>query len=409
MTKRTLFITAMALSLVSACGPKEYKSIGNADIKVFESEHLYFSPGSFNDAIDEANGQTYRLVDGRILMKKVKLPVYEREATASIRVTVASAGDRWDKSGSCFVVPANSPVNFVSIHNGASELPEPLENHEALKGIASTGGYTPVVELMRFMTPFGVGFYNDKMDLRKPVYIPKWEEKVMWEQDVTDLLSLLEGEVWIGIWIDTWTAEGYTVSVDLSFKESIHPCAAKKRTHVLPLVNTVYYAGGQTHPDIFSRKDLTIDVQVPQNAKNVRLKYITTGHGGHSGGDEFVQKRNIVKMDNTEILNFVPWRDDCASFRRFNPGSGLWIRKDTTEYINHKSGKYEQKEIEERIASSDLSRSNWCPGSDVLPQSVLLDKAGGAHRFAFSIPEAQQAEGDKLNHWLISSYLVWEE
>lgn len=409
MTNRIIGIGIILLTIVSACCPKQYKSIGNQQVVVFDNEHLYFAPGQFSAPIGELTDTVYRLMDGRILMKKIKLPVYEREVAASVKVTVASAGDRWDKSGSCFVIPAASATNFISIHNGKAQLPLPLEGHENLKGIAPSGDYLPAVELMRFMTPFGVGFYNDKMDLRKPVYIPKWEEKAVWEQDVTDRLSLLENEVWVGVWIDTWTPEGYTVSMELNFKESPHACAGKKNTKVMPLLNTVYYMGGQPHPDIFARQDLNVQAIIPDNAKNIRLNYITTGHGGHSGGDEFVKKTNIVKVDGKEILNFIPWRDDCASFRRFNPGSGVWIVKDTTEYISYETRKYEQKVIEERLASSDLSRSNWCPGSDILPVEVPLEQGAGEHTFTVSIPEAQPAEGDKLNHWLVSAYLVWEE
>ena len=67
--------------------------------------------------------------------------------------------------------------------------------------------------------------------------------------------------------------------------------------------------------------------------KNVRLKYIVTGHGGHSGGDEFVEKRNIVSIDGKEVLNFIPWRSDCASFRRFNPATGVWLKERLASYI----------------------------------------------------------------------------
>lgn len=407
--RQTIWLAAALALLTASCGPREYKSVGDKHITVFNSEHLYFSPGKFSQPVEGISDSTYRLVDGRILMKKITLPVYERETEASIRVTVASAGDRWDKSGSCFVIPGDAATNFIDIHNGKAKLPEPLPGHEKLSGIAASEGYLPVVELMRFMTPFGVGFYNDKMNDRQPVYIPKWEEKAVWEQDITNLLQLIEGEVWIGIWIDTWTAEGYTVSVELDYKESPHSFAGKKNSKVLPLVNTIYYMGGMTHPDIFSRQDLEITASIPEGARNIKLNYITTGHGGHSGGDEFVKKRNIVKVDNKEVINFIPWRDDCASFRRFNPGSGVWLRSDTAEYINYKSGKYEKKAIEERLASSDLSRSNWCPGSDVPPVVATIDVEAGTHTFTFSIPEAQQADGDKLNHWLISAYLTWEE
>jgi len=105
----------------------------------------------------------------------------------------------------------------------------------------------------------------------------------------------------------------------------------------------------------------------------------------------------------------VPWRDDCASFRRFNPGSGVWLIEDTATYIDWNSWKYEEKVIEERLASSDLSRSNWCPGSVVTPLDVALEVTAGKHEFTFSIPDAQDIDGDKLNHWLVSAYLVWDE
>ena len=186
----------------------------------------------------------------------------------------------------------------------------------------------------------------------------------------------------------------------------------KKRnlTHIEPILNTVPYINGQKLPNVFARNDIDVEVVIPQNASNIRLKYLTTGHGGHSGGDEFVKKENIIKLDGKEIYNFIPWRDDCASFRRFNPGSGVWVMKDTTEYINFETWKYEVKEIEERIASSDFSRSNWCPGSQVFPEDIpLTNISPGKHKFTFSIPEAQPAEGDKLNHWLVSAYLVWDE
>lgn len=71
------------------------------------------------------------------------------------------------------------------------------------------------------------------------------------------------------------------------------------------------------------------------------MKYIVTGHGGHSGGDEFVKKRNIVSVDGENVLDFIPWRDDCASFRRFNPGTGVWLIKRLSSYIG-KNG-YEEK------------------------------------------------------------------
>lgn len=71
---------------------------------------------------------------------------------------------------------------------------------------------------------------------------------------------------------------------------------------------------------------------------------------------------------------------------------------------------YKVKEVEEPLASSDKSRSNWCPGSDVLPEEVALGEIkAGKHTFTVNIPDAQEIDGEKMNHWLVSAYLVWDE
>ena len=161
-------------------------------------------------------------------------------------MTVASNGDRWDKSGSCFVLPKNTAVNLLSIAQGKRKFPEidslKLEN---MIGIVPGKDYLPTIELMRFMTPFGVGHFSAEDDSlsskRRPVYIPKWEKCVQWEQDITDLYSALKGEVYVGIFIDTWTKEGYVASMELKIKETPVTCEKLVRRHVEPLMNTVYY------------------------------------------------------------------------------------------------------------------------------------------------------------------------
>ena len=64
-------------------------------------------------------------------------------------------------------------------------------------GIIPGKNYLPTIELMRFMTPFGVGHYSENDDSlsskRRPVYIPKWEKCVQWEEVFTDLYAALKG------------------------------------------------------------------------------------------------------------------------------------------------------------------------------------------------------------------------
>ena len=408
--KKILFLAVAFMGMLTSCGHKEYPAIGDTHINVFENANVCFQPGkyeNFNEA--DADGVIH-LVNGRIILKKIALPAYQRNVNVTLTVKLASNGDRWDKSGSCFVLPKESAVNLLSIAKGEKQFPAvDSTKYEKLIGIVSGEDYTPTVELMRFMTPFGVGFYNDHEigQKRKPVYIDKWADCVTWMQDITDLYPTLEGEAYVGIYIDTWTEEGYLVSMDLNVKESRIACEAMPKRQVMPLLNTVYYIG-QGYPDIFARRDVEVDFEMPKTAKNVRLKYIVTGHGGHSGGDEFVKRQNIVSVDGQEVLNFIPWRDDCASFRRFNPGTGVWLIKRLSSYIGKKG--YEEKMVEEPLGSSDLSRSNWCPGSDVVPEEAELgDLQAGKHTLKVSIPKAKPVEGNKLNHWLVSAYLVWEE
>ena len=411
------FITPLAVAATfmmpaDAANHKELPALGNTHIQVFDKTPVCFRPDSFPNYTPANADGVIRLVNGRIILKKITLPDYKRDVDVTLKVTVASNGDRWDKSGSCFVLPKESVINLMNIAEGKMAFPAvDSTKYEKMIGIVPGKDYVPTLELMRFMTPFGVGYYSSDNDSlsskRRPVYIPKWEKCVTWVQDITDLYPVLEKEAYVGIYIDTWTAEGYVASMELDVKESKITCDVMPERRVKPLMNTVYYIG-QTYPDIFSRKDVVMDFDMPEAARNVRLKYIVTGHGGHSGGDEFVEKRNIVSVDGKEVLNFIPWRDDCASFRRFNPATGVWLIPRVAAYIGDKG--YTTKEIEEPLASSDLSRSNWCPGSDVMPEEAVIgDLAAGKHSFKVSIPEAQQVDGNKLNHWLVSAYLVWEE
>lgn len=400
-------LTAVIFVVTSCNNHKEIQSIGDKTIAVFDKQHIQFVPNAKDSLSKNKEVQLY--TDGRIVIKKVSLPVFKRAFDVSAKVTLKSNGDRWDKSGSLFVIPTESENNLLEVLNQNKKFPDTKDLYEDLKGMILTNNYKPSVEIMRFMTPFGVGHYSEK-SRRKPVYIFEWAKQVVWEEDVTQLSSRLQGEVYIGVWIDTWTPEGYVVDVELNYKESKGPAHKQKITKCEPLVNTVYYLGEQGYPDIFARKDMKMTIDLKENIKNATLHYLVTGHGGHSGGDEFVKKENKIYFNGKEIHSFIPWRNDCASFRRFNPTSGVWLKKDTASYLDFKARKYKEKVIEERIASSDYSRSNWCPGSYVKPIKIPLGNISkGKQEFTFSIPNAQAKEGDKLNHWLISAYLVWDE
>lgn len=368
-------------------------------VSVFKNQPINFKGNTGQDS------KVRRLQNGRVVYKKISVPSFAKGTDVSITITLKSNGDRWDKSGSCFVITNPKNISIINVAKEEKKFPINSFFGEKHGGVKATSLYTPPLELLRFMTPFGVGHYSNQQGKhRKPVYIPKWEKEVVWKQNISHLLNAVSNTFYIGIWIDTWTAEGYTC--DLSLTYSNRPLKTPK---ILSLVNTVPYVYGQSLPDRFAHKPLEYTFNISKDAKNVTLHYITTGHGGHSGGDEFTKIKNKVYVNNKLMLDTIPWRDDCASFRRYNPTSGVWLKKDSASYIDWEAKKYKIKEIEERIASSDLSRSNWCPGSSVEPIPVNLGSLEkGTHNLKIVIP-ATKATGDKLNHWLVSAYLTYFE
>lgn len=377
-----------------------FNSVAQNDLNypVFKNQPINFGGEVGHDP------KTTRLQNGRIVYKKVTVPSFPKGTDVTIKLTLRSNGDRWDKSGSCFVVSDTSKISILDVSKGNNQFPIKSTLNKKYGGVKATINYSPVVELLRFMTPFGVGYYsNEEGKHRKPVYIPKWEKEVVWELDVSQLATLLSNTFYIGVWIDSWTKEGYTIDLRLTYSNR-----PRKTVQVKPLVNTISYVDGQSLPDFFAVTPLEEDFKLDKDAKNVKLYYTTTGHGGHEGGDEFIKIKNSVFMDNKLVLDTIPWRDDCASFRRFNPTSGVWLKKDSASYIDEESHTYKIKEIEERIASSDLSRSNWCPGSLVKPFIVELgDLKKGEHTLKISIP-ATMASEEKLNHWLVSAYIAYD-
>jgi hypothetical protein len=401
MKKLTILNLLLVMFTLQSCSSSPIEAIGSQTVNVFSDEVINWGHSEATSPIKPNDRGVIRLSGGRILLKKLDLPYFQKSTKVNAKLTLVSNGDPWDKSGSLFVLPKASVINLLNIQQEQQKFPDFAVGDENYPGVALANNYLPTLELVRFMTPFGVGFFSDspKLEQRKPVYVPHWEKEVLWQQDLTDRLSELQGEVWIGVWIDVWTQEGYKINLDLNFDETEFIEYKAKKTWTKPLINSINYFGPMKYPDFFSRNDLLIDIDIPENVNNVELKYIATGHGGHEGGDEFVKKEHIISVDGQELQRFIPWRDDCAAFRRFNPHSGVWTEK--TQWKN--------KEIDERIASSDYSRSNWCPGSDVSPLSIpLIGLNPGQHQLKFSIPKARPIKEKELNHWLISAYLVGE-
>lgn len=395
MKYRLVIIVLMVL--VSCQEPLQ--EIGDKSISVFKDVNLNFDMG-FKENPSKLGDSILRLDAGRVIVKKVKLPTYNKQAKVLVTMSLTSNGDPWDKSGSLFVIPKTSDINSINFEENTFDLTTLSQKYPAVQAFKDSINYQPNVELIRFMTPFGVGFFNDheRTKNRKPPYIPHWEDEVNWSQDITHVLPLLEDEVYIGVYIDTWTGEGYNLSVNLHFEESKIENHKKKNQSVVPLINTNKYASEQRLYDGFFYQPIDLNFVAETDYKNAKLYFITTGHGGHSKGDEFVKREHSIDFDGKTVKQWIPWRDDCASFRRFNPSSGTW-----------KANSFMDTESEDMIASSDLSRSNWCPGSQVLPEIIDLGTLKkGEHSLKITISEAQKFTDKENNYWMVSAYIVYD-
>lgn len=351
-------------------------------IPVFKNETINFSDdfGS-NDSI-------LRFAKGTVVVRKIKLPQIEKGSQIFIDATEQSAGDAYDRTGSVFLIPGGNRLTFLDgLRKSPSALPV-YENGNGKKyqGVVRTDDFSPLLELMRFFTPFGIKHYN-AIELKGKV----WQDSVYYRQDISGLREVLSGkEVWIGANIANYDKGGHRLSVNLTIHPESDP-SAKAINFVMPLfdTNNVMEMAGQEYSTMFdSDKGLEVSFRLRRNIKNARLRYITTGHGGWENGDEFVKKKNTIFLDGKEVYSFVPWRTDCGSYRSYNPASG-----------NFESG----------LSSSDYSRSNWCPGTTTNPVYIDLGNlSAGNHTIQIKIPQGRP-EGNSFSSWNVSGVLLGEK
>ncbi len=348
-------------------------------IEVFKDQIINFSSES------KSNDSILRFANGTIAVRKIKFPVIKSGSQIFADVTEQSNGDAYDRTGSFFIIPTNKETSFLNgLQNGVKALPIYSNgNGKDYQGVIAAKNYSPIVEMMRFFTPFGVKQYN-YLELKDK----NWHDKVMYRQDISDLGNLLsEKEVWIGINIGNYDKGGHKVSANIT----IHPEeSSAKVKEIIPLfcTNNVMEMAGQEYGTMFNNeKGLEVNLTLDKPMKNAKLRYITTGHGGWENGDEFVPKKNSIYLDGKEIFSFTPWRQDCGSYRLYNPASG-----------NFPNG----------LSSSDYSRSNWCPGMVTFPIYIDLgDLEIGTHAMQIKIPQGLP-EGTSFSSWNISGVLIGE-
>ena len=374
--------------------------------RIFDDEQICWGKkndhieNSYWDQLNIPKDSVLHFAGGTLILKKVSLPKLPRHYQTFVELHQRSNGDAYDRTGSVFVIPTGyfGQTFFDGINNHPDSLPIIKgKDGQKYQGIAMKRWvdgevvlyYQPPVELMRFFTPFGVGHFNDRVRIDGL----EWADETYYKQEVTDLSGYLQSEeVIIGVWIGNYDGGGHKVTLDIksypgsdrwddsSWEGDDEFCKS--------LFNTcnVLEMAGQNYGKIFGTDSLSVDIYIPE-AKSVRLRYISTGHGGWDGGDEFTPKTNTILIDGKPAFTYTPWRCDCGRYREWNPVSG-----------NFWNG----------MSSSDYSRSGWCPGTATQP--VYFDLSylePGIHTITIAIPQGEPL-GGSFSHWSVSGVLLIE-
>lgn len=347
-------------------------------LKVFDNETINFSEES------KSNETVKKFANGTIILKKVKFPAIKEGENIFVEVKQQSNGDAYDRTGTIFFIPQDKTISFFDgLEKGVKTLPlYENGNGKQYYGVSTTENYSPAVEMMRFFTAFGIRKFNHIQLKGK-----NWQTISPYRQDITELKpDLSEKELWVGAFIGNYDKGGHTISLEITIHKSDQ--TVHKNNTAITLFNTlnIMEMAGQEYSTLFDKdKGLLVEFTLQKDLKNAQLRYLTTGHGGWEDGDEFVPKANSIFLDGKMTFSFVPWRSDCGSYRLYNPASG-----------NFPDG----------LSSSDLSRSNWCPGTVTNPNFITLgDLKAGKHTIQVKIPQGPP-EGTSFSSWNVSGVLL---
>ena len=322
---------------------------------------------------------------GTIALRKIKIPEIKKGSLVFIDLKEQANGDAYDRTGSVFaILPSHKQTFLNALKYGINSVPKINVNNYEFHGMVSSEIYETSLEMMRFFTPFGIHHFNHIKQKNK-----EWHDWVDYRQDISEFAEVFSNkEIYIGVYIGNYDQNGHKVSANIT----IHPDNQNlmPTKYVLPIFNTtnLLEMGGQEYPTIWSdNQSLIVDFILNNDIKNAYLRYIATGHGGWENGDEFVPKTHQILLNDVLTHKWLPWRVDCGSYRLFNPASG-----------NFANG----------LSSSDLSRSNWCPGTVTNPIYIPLgDLKTGKHKLEVKIPQGNP-EGNSFSYWNVSGVIIGE-
>ena len=194
-------------------------------------------------------------------------------------------------------------------------------------------------EIGRHITPYGV----DNNALTRGL-----------EFDVTDFKSLLEGNVELRIFVETWVSSGWIVSLEFDYTPGTPDYKYYKVSNIIQYngnsLGGVPYGGlnGNTEIDL-EKFDLIKSLQFGDNIESAHIRTIVTGWGHATPADsdgracaEWCFRTHKIKIDNSNLFSHYMGPIGCSQ----NP-------------INNQGGNWAP------------DRAGWCPGMTV---PVRIDK-----------------------------------
>lgn len=218
--------------------------------------------------------------------------------------------------------------------------------------VEGEGANEKLIELARHMTPYGVG--------------------MCFVIDVSELSTRLSGKKKVRSFIDTWVGpghpqgDGWQVTSTFLFRKG---ASAEPVSEVVPLWNNqaedrLVDLGDPTKPVTAELPARTVNI--PADAKQVKLRYLVTGHGQGNLDNcaEFCLLKYTTQVGDNAV-QLEPWRDDCDK-NPLNAQFGTWR----------------------------FPRAGWCPGAVVLPELVDITELvtpGEEKAFGFDVLDASGA------------------
>jgi hypothetical protein len=266
------------------------------------------------------------------------------DATIGTDTTVTAFSGTWVHFGDPNTRQVDAPVAFpapgqrwkkVTLHLSLSCPTGGCDWWDRLGHLSIMQGKLEV-EVARFITPFRVG-----ADLTL---------------DVTDLQRLLEGDVTMRLFIDTWVgpggANGAGWMVDASF-DFVGGQPTPDPYAVIPLWPPQSIVYGDPSKPTAQYANVTI----PDGANGGKVIALVTGHGQGNADNcgEFCEKEHTITVGTASAKTKI-WRDDCATTAA--PGQ---------------SGSYQ------------YPRAGWCPGAIVEPWETDLGLVPGPLTIGYDV------------------------